>query len=92
MRCGSKSSTLRPSSRHLRPKILILCGLHPEDLHGLPESSSRNASIAAEACGDEVDGSHDFVVQLAVDLGQTCPNEEGPALGSARKRLIHRSL
>ena len=71
VRCGSKSSTLRPS-RHLRPKILILRGLHPEDLHGLPESSSRNASIVAEARDDEVDGSHDFVVQLAVDLGQTC--------------------
>ena len=68
MRCGSKGP---PFAQHLRPKILILRGFHPEDLHGLPESSCRNASIAAEACDDEVDGSHDFVVQLAGDLGQT---------------------
>ena len=32
----------------LRPKILILSGIHPESSHGLPESFSRNSRNGEE--------------------------------------------
>ena len=62
---------LKTQKPYLRPKILILRGVHPQDPHGLPEAFRRKSSNSiAEVREDQVDGTHDFVVQLAVDLGQ----------------------
>lgn len=62
---------LKTQKPYLRPKILILRGVHPQDPHGLPESFRRKSSNSiAEVREDQVDGTHDFVVQLAVDLGE----------------------
>ena len=69
--CPGRCDFLKTQKPYLRPKILILRGVHPQDPHGLPEAFRRKSSNSiAEVREDQVDGTHDFVVELAVDLGE----------------------